>query len=70
MLRVLGLPQRRIAGAYALEFGLVWAVLASAAGVLMGLAVHLSSSCLLAGLVDRPLPPPGACRRCSAWVWA
>ena len=58
MLRVLGLSQRRIAGAYALEFGLV-GVLASAAGVLVGLAVHFVFVRLLAGLVDAQLPPPG-----------
>ena len=58
MLRVLGLSQRRIAGAYTLEFGLV-GLLASAAGVLIGLAVHLVFVWLLAGLVDAQLPPPG-----------
>jgi putative ABC transport system permease protein len=58
MLRVLGLSQRRIAGAYALEFGLL-GVLASGAGVLIGLAVHFVFVWLLAGLVDAALPPPG-----------
>ena len=58
MLRVLGLSQRRIAGAYALEFGLV-GLLASATGVLIGLAVHFVFVWLLAGLVDAQLPPPG-----------
>ncbi len=58
MLRVLGLSQRRIAGAYALEFGCVGLV-ASALGVLAGLAVHFGFVALLAGLVDAQLPPPG-----------
>jgi putative ABC transport system permease protein len=58
MLRVLGLSQRRIAGAYALEFGFVGLV-ASALGVLVGLAVHFGFVALLAGLVDAQLPPPG-----------
>ena len=58
MLRVLGLSQRRIAGAYTLEFGLV-GLLASAAGVLIGLAVHFVFVWLLAGLVDAQLPAPG-----------
>ncbi|MBP8160894.1 MAG: ABC transporter permease, partial [Ottowia sp.] len=39
MLRVLGLPQRAIAGAYTVEFVLV-GLAASAAGVLIGYAVH------------------------------
>jgi putative ABC transport system permease protein len=52
MLRVLGLSQRRIAGAYALEFGLLGLV-ASAAGVLLGLLVHNVFVWLLAGLVRR-----------------
>ena len=58
MLRVLGLSQRRIAGAYTLEFGLV-GLLASTAGVLIGLAVHFVFVWLLAGLVDAQLPAPG-----------
>jgi putative ABC transport system permease protein len=58
MLRVLGLSQRRIAGAYALEFGLV-GVLASAAGVLLGFVVHFVFVLLLAGLLDAALPPAG-----------
>lgn len=58
MLRVLGLSQRRIAGAYALEFGLV-GLLASGAGVLIGLAVHNVFVWLLAGLVSAELPAPG-----------
>jgi putative ABC transport system permease protein len=59
MLRVLGLPQRSIAYAYLLEFGLV-GVLASAAGVLLGLAVHYGFLFLLGGLVQTAsLPAPG-----------
>ncbi len=58
MLRVLGLGQRRIASAYALEFGLV-GLLASLAGVLVGLLVHNVFVWLLAGLVESALPPPG-----------
>ncbi|MEY3273782.1 MAG: hypothetical protein RLZZ341_2688, partial [Pseudomonadota bacterium] len=57
MLRVLGQSQRRIAGAYTLEFGLV-GLLASLAGVLLGLLVHNVFVWLLAGLVDAQLPPP------------
>lgn len=58
MLRVLGLSQRRIAGAYALEFGFV-GVLASAAGVVIGFSVHYVFVWLLAGLLDAALPPAG-----------
>ncbi|CAD5372511.1 ABC transporter permease [Rubrivivax sp. A210] len=58
MLRVLGLSQRRIAGAYALEFGLI-GLLASGLGVLIGLAVHFVFVWLLAGLVETGLPAPG-----------
>jgi putative ABC transport system permease protein len=58
MLRVLGLSQRRIAGAYALEFGWV-GLAASVLGVGVGLAVHLVFVWLLSGLVDASLPPPG-----------
>ena len=58
MLRVLGLSQRRIAGAYTLEFGLV-GLAASTAGVLLGLLVHYVFVWLLAGLVDAQLPAPG-----------
>jgi putative ABC transport system permease protein len=58
MLRVLGLSQARIAGAYALEFGWV-GLLASSAGVLLGLLVHNVFVWLLAGLVGAALPPPG-----------
>ncbi|WP_395699122.1 ABC transporter permease [Aquabacterium sp.] len=55
MLRVLGAPQRAIAGAYALEFGVV-GLIASAAGVALGFAVHFVFVQLLAGLVDAALP--------------
>jgi putative ABC transport system permease protein len=58
MLRVLGQPQRRIAGAYTVEFAAV-GVIASALGVLLGLAVHFVFVALLAGLVDAALPAPG-----------
>ena len=58
MLRVLGLAQRTIAGAYSLEFVLV-GLLASAAGVALGFAVHYGFVALLAGLVDASLPAPG-----------
>ena len=57
MLRVLGLPQRRIAGAYVTEFVLV-GLCASVAGVLIGWAVHHVFVALLAGLVDSALPAP------------
>lgn len=57
MLRVLGLPQRAIAGAYTVEFVLV-GLAASAAGVLIGYVVHHVFVALLAGLVDAALPPP------------
>ena len=59
MLRVLGLPQRRIAGAFAIEFvGL--GLLASGAGVLLGLGTHLLFVQLLGALVPASLPVPGA----------
>ena len=58
MLRVLGQPQRRIAGAYALEFALVGLV-ASSLGVVLGFAVHYVFVWLLAGLVNAALPTPG-----------
>jgi putative ABC transport system permease protein len=58
MLRVLGSAQRTIAGSYAIEFGAV-GLAASAAGVLVGLAVHHVFVWLLAGLVETTLPPPG-----------
>ncbi len=58
MQRVLGLSQARIAGAYSLEFAAVGA-LASAAGVLLGFAVHHVFVWLLAGLVNASLPQAG-----------
>jgi putative ABC transport system permease protein len=58
MLRVLGLSQRRIAGAYTLEFGFI-GLLASGGGVLLGLLVHNVFVWLLSGLVETQLPPPG-----------
>jgi putative ABC transport system permease protein len=58
MLRVLGLPQRRIAGAYAIEFALV-GLMASAVGIALGWAVHHAFVWLLAGLVSASLPPAG-----------
>ena len=58
MLRVLGAPQRAMAAAYALEFGVV-GLIASAIGVTLGFAVHFVFVSLLAGLVDANLPPAG-----------
>ncbi len=58
MQRVLGLSQARIAGAYTLEFAGV-GLLASLAGVAIGLAVHHVFVWLLDGLVNATLPPPG-----------
>ncbi len=55
MLRVLGLSQRQIAGAYLIEFAVVGLV-ASALGVLLGFIVHHVFVYLLAGLVDAALP--------------
>ena len=57
MLRVLGLPQRRIALQYIVEFGGV-GLIASVAGVLLGFAVHYVFVLLLAGLVEASLPAP------------
>jgi len=59
MLRVLGLPQRTIALQYLIEFTLI-GVLASAAGVALGFAVHHVFVWLLAGIVRAELPPPSA----------
>ena len=56
MLRVLGAPQRAMAGAYALEFGAV-GLLASLAGVALGFAVHFVFVELLSGLLEAALPP-------------
>jgi putative ABC transport system permease protein len=57
MLRVLGVSQRNMAGAYMLEFAMV-GVVASALGVLLGFAVHFGFVVLLAGLVESSLPAP------------
>ena len=56
MLRVLGTPQRAMAGAYALAFCVV-GLIASAGGVALGFAVHFVFVSLLAGLLDAQLPP-------------
>lgn len=58
MLRVLGLSQRRIAGAYTLEF-LIVGLAASLAGVFAGWAVHHVFVWLLAGLLEARLPGAG-----------
>ena len=58
MLRVLGLPQRRMAAAYALQFVLA-GLAASAVGVLLGLALHQVFVALLGGLLQVALPAPG-----------
>lgn len=58
MLRVLGAPQRAIAGAYALEFGAI-GLIASGIGVLLGFGVHFVFVRLLAGLMEAALPPAG-----------
>ena len=55
MLRVLGLPQRAIAGAYTVEFLLI-GLAASLLGVLIGFWVHYVFVWLLAGLVETALP--------------
>ena len=59
MLRVLGLPQRRIAGAYTVEF-LLAGLAASVAGALLGYAVHHVFVAMLAHLMEATLPAPGA----------
>jgi putative ABC transport system permease protein len=56
MLRVLGAPQRAMALAYALAFGVV-GLIASLGGVALGFAVHFVFVSLLAGLLDAQLPP-------------
>lgn len=55
MLRVLGLPQRTIAGAYTIEF-LIVGLVASAVGVVLGFGVHHIFVVMLSGLVDSALP--------------
>lgn len=59
MLRVLGQSQRRIAMSYVVEFACI-GLAASAAGVLLGWAVHHIFVWLLAGLVDTALPAASA----------
>ena len=59
VMRVLGAPQRTIAGVHAIEFGTVGAV-ASLIGVTLGYAVHHVFVWLLSGLVQATLPPPSA----------
>jgi putative ABC transport system permease protein len=59
MLRVLGQPQRTIALQYLIEFALV-GLLASAAGVALGYAVHHIFIWLLSGLVTTALPAASA----------
>ncbi|GAB2489280.1 FtsX-like permease family protein [Comamonas humi] len=58
LLRVLGLPQRRIAGAYVVEFAAA-GLAASVLGVVLGYAVHALFVRLLADLVSTALPPAG-----------
>ena len=55
MLRVLGQSQRKIASAYAVEFGLI-GLAASAMGVAFGFAVHFVFVLMLSGLVETTLP--------------
>ncbi len=58
MLRVLGVPQRTIARAYAFEF-LVAGLAGALLGLALGFAVHYVFVLLLGGLVQTDLPPPG-----------
>lgn len=67
MLRVLGLPQRTIAAAYAWEFGLV-GMLASSMGTALGYAVHYLFVWLLAGLVAVDLPAASLSPVLSGWA--
>lgn len=55
MLRVLGLPQRTIAGAYTIEF-LLAGLASSVVGVVLGFGVHHIFVAMLSGLVDSALP--------------
>jgi putative ABC transport system permease protein len=59
MLRVLGLSQRRIALAYGIGFAAL-GLAASAAGVVLGFALHYVFIALLGSLVPGALPLPGA----------
>ncbi|GGH59252.1 inner membrane transport permease [Comamonas phosphati] len=58
MLRVLGQSQRRIAGAYTVEFVLAGAA-ASTGGVLLGWAIHHVFVLMVAGLLQTSLPGAG-----------
>ena len=55
LLRVLGLPQRTIAGAYVVEFFII-GLLASVLGVTLGFAMHYMFVWLMAGLLSVSLP--------------
>ena len=57
LLRVLGLSQRAIASAYAVEFGLI-GLFSSALGVALGFVAHFLFVQLMAGLVQVALPAP------------
>jgi putative ABC transport system permease protein len=59
LLRVLGLSQRMIAAAYAVEFGLI-GLFSSALGVLLGYLAHFLFVQMMAGLVQVALPPASA----------
>lgn len=58
VLRVLGEPQRRIAGGYAIGF-MVAGTLASVLGVVLGLLLNQVFVALIGDLVGTRLPPPG-----------
>ncbi|TSE25235.1 hypothetical protein Tsedi_01481 [Tepidimonas sediminis] len=58
LLRVLGLPQRTMARAYAVAFGLA-GLAAALAGLLIGWAVHFVFAWWLGGLLQVALPAPG-----------
>lgn len=58
MLRVLGVPQRRMAGMFVIEF-LLLALVAGVLGAGLGLGVHQLFVSLLSGLTPVQLPPPG-----------
>ncbi|MBE7940966.1 MULTISPECIES: FtsX-like permease family protein [Ramlibacter] len=58
MLRVLGQSQRRIAGAYTVEFAVV-GLAASLLGVALGWGLHFIFVWMLSGLVETALPAPG-----------
>ncbi|MDE2048321.1 MAG: FtsX-like permease family protein, partial [Betaproteobacteria bacterium] len=56
LMRVMGAPQRLIAGAFVIEF-LLAGLVAGVIGVALGYAAHYAFAALLAGLVDTTLPP-------------